>query len=404
MTCPSERGWVRVRLADVARIVTGKTPSPAISRYWGGAFPFVTPGDLSESIFHGQAARTLTDGGKAVARLVPKRSSLVTCIGSSVGKVAFTVSECTTNQQINAATARAGTDPLCLHYALEHASERISAMAGNTAVPLVTKGQLENFRVLLPPGPVQESVGATLYTCDTGIALLGKLITAKRTFKRALMQDLLTGRRRFGEFVGQPTPRVRAGDICDIRIGGTPRRDTPKYWASSGDGFPWVSIADLKSGLVCDTSERITLAGVQESNVKLITAGTTIMSFKLTIGRTAKAGCDLYTNEAIAGFVPLTETVSNDFLRLILPLAVHSVSPETAVKGATLNKGKLTEIILRLPSLPEQERICAVGEVLDREIACCEQLLNQHELLKRGLMQKLLSGEIAVPDRIGTPD
>jgi len=395
----------RVRIADIARTFAGGTPDRAVPSYFGGGIPWVKSAEVANSLIE-TTEETLTEQGLAEssAKWASAGSTLVAMYGANAAQVGRLAIRATTNQAVLCVEAKSPEDSGYLYHAVSAAASLLLRRTQGSGQPNLNAGIVRNLPVPWPAASLRRSVAHAADGLERALALLARLIERKRTFKRALMQDLLTGRRRFGEFVGQPTPRVRAGDICDIRIGGTPRRDTPKYWASSGDGFPWVSIADLKSGLVCDTSERITLAGVQESNVKLITAGTTIMSFKLTIGRTAKAGCDLYTNEAIAGFVPLTETVSNDFLRLILPLAVHSVSPETAVKGATLNKGKLTEIILRLPSLPEQERICAVGEVLDREIACCEQLLNQHELLKRGLMQKLLSGEIAVPDRIGTPD
>ncbi|MCL4865038.1 MAG: restriction endonuclease subunit S [Gemmatimonadales bacterium] len=412
MTCPSERGWVRVRLADVARIVTGKTPSPAISRYWGGAFPFVTPGDLSESIFHGQAARTLTDGGKAVARLVPKRSSLVTCIGSSVGKVAFTVSECTTNQQINAATARAGTDPLCLHYALEHASERISAMAGNTAVPLVTKGQLENFRVLLPPGPVQEGVGATLYTCDTGIALLGKLITAKRTFKRALMQDLLTGRRRFG---------------------GNEATTTHQATGHHPTGWRTVRISSIATACRARAGSQVlpVLSCTKHSGLVLSSTffGKQVFSRNLSTYRVVRHGQFAYaTNHLEEGSIGLLEdhdaglvspmytvfevtdpNVDPRYLFALLKSTPYIKLFRRATSGSVNRRGSLRwpafkQIQVTLPPIEEQLRIVAAARAMEHELASLERQLEQYSILKRCMMQTLLAGEITIPDRIGTPD
>ena len=72
-------------------------------------------------------------------------------------------------------------------------------------------------------------------------------------------------------------------DVATIQIGGTPSREVAAYWASTLDsGFPWVSIADLKERAITETKERITEKGITHSNVKPISAGTLIMSFKLS--------------------------------------------------------------------------------------------------------------------------
>lgn len=57
-------------------------------------------------------------------------------------------------------------------------------------------------------------------------------------------------------------------------------------------------------GVITKTKEQITKEAIANSNVKLIPKGTTLLSFKLSIGKTAIAGVDLYTNEAIAGLIP----------------------------------------------------------------------------------------------------
>ncbi len=112
----------------------------------------------------------------------------------------------------------------------------------------------------------------------------------------------------------------KLGQISDILIGGTPSRANPAYWATNDDeGHPWASIADLKDGTLSSTKERITNAGIKNSNVKLIPPGTVVMSFKLTIGRVAVAARPIYTNEAIAAFLPKSGEIIPEFLRYILP-------------------------------------------------------------------------------------
>ena len=96
-------------------------------------------------------------------------------------------------------------------------------------------------------------------------------------------------------------PLAALGTVCDITIGGTPSRKNPEYFTGSN---LWVSVAEMQGQIITDTKEKITNEAVKASNVKLIPAGTTLLSFKLSIGKTAIAGVNLYTNEAIAALIP----------------------------------------------------------------------------------------------------
>jgi restriction endonuclease S subunit len=283
---------------------------------------------------------------------------------------------------------------------------RLKMLASGTSGSMknISQKQFRSIAVTVPPREAQAKSATVLGRCNLAIDQLTKVIAAKRAFKRGLMHDLLTGRRRFPEFVGCEAKRVRLGDICHILIGGTPSRDVSDYWATHGNGFLWVSIGDMKGRWIYNTKERITQAGIDNSNVKLVSSGTTLMSFKLSIGRVARAGSELYTNEAIAAFVPTDDTISAEYLYEILPLAARATNADMAVKGAILSKGKLAEIMLRVPSKEEQARIAAVGERLDHECSLLQALVERVAELKRGLMQKLLSGNIEVPQGLGRLD
>ena len=184
------------------------------------------------------------------------------------------------------------------------------------------------------------------------------------------------------------------GTLCDIRIGGTPARKVPLYWAQDGEnGFPWVSIADMKNIEVNKTKEKITQAGINNSNVKLVKAGTVLMSFKLTVGRIAYAGMDLYTNEAIAALEPVSngEEIDKHFLAYTLPMAVRNAETDQAVKGITLNKSKLTALPILIPPLPEQKKIAEVLSCVDEAIAATKAVIDQTKQVKKGLLQTLLT-------------
>lgn len=151
---------------------------------------------------------------------------------------------------------------------------------------------------------------------------------------------------------------VRLGDVCEIVIGRTPRRDNPAYWNGK---LPWVMISDLNDGVITETLEQITELGAKESRSRLLEAGTLLFSFKLTIGKMAIAGFDLYTNEAIAGLIPRHDSdIHRDYLKFALRFIDARTMSSHAVKGKTLNQDSLHAIRIPLPPRPEQQRIAAM--------------------------------------------
>ncbi|CAB3741269.1 hypothetical protein LMG22037_06474 [Paraburkholderia phenoliruptrix] len=181
------------------------------------------------------------------------------------------------------------------------------------------------------------------------------------------------------------------GGLCSIEIGGTPSRSNPEFWDSAKDANNrWVAIKDLSRRTVCETAEQITDLGVRHSNVKLQPKGTVLLSFKLSIGRVAFAGCDLYTNEAIAGL--RSEKLAPEFLFYGLQQWDLLQNVDQAIKGATLNKDKLKKIAFEYPRSPvEQAKIAEVLSLLDRAIEQTEALIAKQQRIKTGLMHDLLT-------------
>lgn len=149
--------------------------------------------------------------------------------------------------------------------------------------------------------------------------------------------------------------------ICDIQIGKTPSRSVPAYW--DGD-LPWVTISDLgPSRIVSTTKERITRIGAARSGSKLIPRGNLLLSFKLSLGKRAFSGCDLYTNEAIAALHILDHDVADPgYLYWALGWIDYDRLVDRAAKGKTLNKAKLKILQIPLPPIAMQKRI---AEILD---------------------------------------
>ncbi|MCW8127382.1 restriction endonuclease subunit S [Microbulbifer halophilus] len=195
---------------------------------------------------------------------------------------------------------------------------------------------------------------------------------------------------------------VKISDVAEFFIGGTPSRTTPAFWADKPDGHPWISISDLQNKYISETSEHITDLGAKLSNVKEIPTNSVVMSFKLSIGRVAITSGMMYCNEAIAFFKPNGE-LDTRWLYHVLPRAVKAVVVDTAVKGATLNKKKMSEIELRLPTVDEQTTIADILDTLDTQIRQTEAIIAKLQQVKQGLLHDLLTRGIDANGQLRPP-
>ena len=95
--------WHKVKVGELGRIVTGKTPKTAEKDNYNGEIMFVTPSDNMGVKFIRSTGKTITEKGKVSVKgaIIPAGSVCVSCIGSDLGKVVITTEECITNQQIN---------------------------------------------------------------------------------------------------------------------------------------------------------------------------------------------------------------------------------------------------------------------------------------------------------------
>ena len=154
--------------------------------------------------------------------------------------------------------------------------------------------------------------------------------------------------------------------LTEVNLGKTPSRSKSEYFL--GDKV-WLSIRDLKDSYVSDSNEKLTDEAIRDSNIKIVPKGTLLMSFKLTLGRTAFANCDLYTNEAIASLPIKDESVLNKyFLKYAIGVIDLEKEVDNAVKGKTLNKEKIRNLDIPLPPLKEQKRIVSKLDTLFEKI------------------------------------
>ncbi len=177
--------------------------------------------------------------------------------------------------------------------------------------------------------------------------------------------------------------RYRLEELFDLQMGKTPARANLEYWNGTNK---WVSISDLSSydKYVTDTNECISDLGVSESGIKAVPKNTVIMSFKLSIGKTAITTEEVYTNEAIMAFIDkgICE-INTDYLYYLFSGTDWNKGTNKAVLGLTLNKATLSKKEIDIPDLHTQNEVVKKLDALSNVIQLKKHSLDKlDELIK----------------------
>lgn len=309
------------------------------------------------------------------------------------------------NQHIFKVTPALGVDSSFLMHALDYATDRLEGRAhGASGLVHVKKSELTKFEVMVPDSAEAQSAIAGLLERVTSLQRrLLETVTAKRAFKRALMNDLLAGRRRFPEFSQADSwQEVALSELVTIRSGGTPTRSSAEYW---GGTLPWVTAKEMKQFFLHDTEATLTATGAEELGT-LAEPGQVLILVRGDLAEQVRVGVPLRTmafNQDIKLLVPDSDRVMGEFLGRVLgevPAVLQSRLTITGHGLGRLDTEQLRRARIRFPGLTEQRRICEVCRALDTEITLLERSAEEHSTFKRGLMQRLLSGEVEIPEHL----
>ena len=152
----------------------------------------MSPADLRGDKYISETSTKLTEEGFAKTRVIPQGATMVTCIGSTIGKMGMASYEMSTNQQINSVISNTQTDSQYLYYAIQARFPRYSQSIAVQAVPILSKSSFEQLKNYRPSLQEQQRIGSFLDLIDRRITIQNKVIEKYESLIKALRHHLFS--------------------------------------------------------------------------------------------------------------------------------------------------------------------------------------------------------------------
>ena len=399
-----------VRIGDLGRVVTGKTPPSSQPELFGELHPFLTPTDIDGLARYIEPARFLSPEGRDYQHrlMLPERAVCVVCIGATIGKVCMTGRPSFTNQQINSVVVNEHEhDPFFVYHLMTTLRDELKSNAGGAATPIINKTAFSEIEVTVPPLPIQRRIAGILSAYDELIENSQRRIKILEGMARALYREWFVHFRFTGH---ESVPRVPS-----------PLGDIPQGWEVKklGDFVEFKSGFAFKSGtFTADGQHRlVTIKNVQDGSFNpesdsrmdelpekmppycVLTDGDILLSLTGNVGRV----CLVYDgpfllNQRVSKLVPLD---ASDWAMTYCMFR----EPEMRIKLEMLSNGvaqqNLSPVLasqmeVALPPCQLRQNFKVTAEPIVRSVV---HLFTKIQNLRRTrdlLLPRLLSGQIDV--------
>lgn len=396
--------WKVVKLGDVAKIITGSTPSTYDPKNYGDDYMFVSPSDIGRSKYINQTQKMVSKKGFLSARSIRKGSVMFVCIGSTIGKIAIAPQELITNQQINSIYSLVANNEY-LYYILKKYNIKIKLLSGEQAVPIINKLEFSKTLIPIPSIKEQVKIAEILTIWDDAIAKQEQLIKQKQLLKKGLMQQIFSQKLRFKDDNGNNYPvweTKKLGELDIFISDGNYGEMYPKSSEMKSCGVPFIRANNIKNLCLIWNDMRFI-----DHDLHAILKSGHLKTNDILVTTRGDIGMLGYVTEEFNGsninaqicLLRVLKNISSKFLLQFLSSNFGVLQFKALQTGSALKqlpKGNLAKVKIKLPWLPEQTKIANFLTTLDDGITNLTEQLKQLQLQKKGLMQQLLTGKVRV--------
>ena len=402
--------WKVKRIQKFTNATSGGTPSTFIPEYWGGNIRWMNSGEVNlKKVYDVEGMITELGLKNSSTKLIPPKCILIGLAGQGKtrGTVAINYVELCVNQSIGSIFPNKSFVAEYLYYNLDaRYNELRNLSTGEGGRGGLNLTIIRNILIPLPPTIEEQSaIAQVLSDTDNLIEKLEKIITKKKNIKQGTMQELLTGKRKLPRFKDKWEYKTFDELFKFLTTGTNPRSDLTSHgdvhYIHYGDiHTKWDSILD------CDSEE---IPWILESKVKglpLLKDGDLVIADASEDYEGVGASIlvkNIKNKKIVSGLHTIllrsyNDNISKDyksFLTSIKDVKNQMISLVTGISVYGLSKTNLKKVKIFLPSdVKEQDAISQALTNMDKEIWELKKKRDKYLMIKKGMMQKLLTGSI----------
>ncbi|MFD1014411.1 restriction endonuclease subunit S [Winogradskyella rapida] len=270
--------------------------------------------------------------------------------------------------------------------------------SGSASQANISKNDILNIPLNLPPIQEQKAIAKVLTAFDDKIENLRAQNqtleqTAQTVFKEWFGKYQIDDELPEGWRVG------KLGEEFDISIGRTPPRKQTQWFSDKPIGKKWVSIKDIgNSGIYIDTtSEYLTDQAIDKFNIPVIPENTTILSFKMTVGKLTITTEEMLSNEAIAHLKLKDGTcLTSEFIYLYLQNLDFNALGSTSSIVTAINSTMIKNLDFVIPNEEKLKDFESIVNSIFKKIKNNSKQIQTLTKTRDALLPKLMRGDIRV--------
>lgn len=372
-------GWKLSTIEEIANVSSGGTPSRKNDTYWNGNIPWITTAEVQFKVIKDTSEKITEEGlANSSAKLFPVNTILMAMYGQGKtrGKVAKLGIEASTNQACAAIVLHPDYEVDYYYQFLVSQYENIREMANSGGQENLSGGIVKSIQVPVPPLPEQKKIAQILCTWDKAITTAEQLLANSQQQKKALMQQLLTGKKRLLDQNGvRFSGEWKHGHLSDLGK------------ITKGKA---LSSKDLLNGdypvIAGGKSSPYNHRDFTHENVITVSASGAYAGYVAYHPYKLWASdCSVVIDKANSDICFIYQLMSH-MQSKIYSLQSGGAQPHVYPKD-------LEVLRVSIPPLAEQQKIAAVLSTADQKISALQQKLDALKQEKKALMQQLLTGK-----------
>jgi type I restriction enzyme S subunit len=392
--------WDFLQLKDIAKVNMGSSPPSSTYNEDGDGLPFFQ-GNAEFGSLYPEENQWCTDPQK-----VADKDNILISVRAPVGDINIAPYRCCIGRGL-AAIEGEETSNKFIYYCLKQFNPKLQSYSQGSTFSSINKKVLETFFVNYPPLPEQKKIASILSSVDKSIEKTDEVIEETKELKKGLMQELLT-------------KGIGHSEFKEVNINGK-TMSLPVNW----DVKMLKNVTQInKNNISTSTPEDYEIEYIDISSINCIgkIKETTFYNYGNAPSRAKRlVNIDDVIVSTVRPYLKSFSIINEDKENLVCSTGFAVLTPKSnmeteyiyyfvwsnhfvnymkrLMRGTSypaVNKNDVANTFIPVPPLEEQKKIASILSSVDTKIKKEEEYKAKLERLKKGLMQKLLTGEIRV--------